>query len=139
MALALDPTPALHTWSLFRTMGRFVAPGSAPSGGLTENASADGLALLERPGQLAAHGFGIGETTHALSHEGKRYFGVLQILRPDDGPGADLSQVRASNGLGIRTVERRLQLEYGARGVLRIETAPGAGFLATMSIPLESH
>ena len=43
--------------------------------------------LKEVESQFAAHGFGIGETTHALSHEGKRYFGVLQILRPDDGPG----------------------------------------------------
>lgn len=43
--------------------------------------------LKEVESQLTAHGFGIGETTHALSHEGKRYFGVLQILRPDDGPG----------------------------------------------------
>ena len=42
--------------------------------------------LKEVESQLTAHGFGIGETTHALSHEGKRYFGVLQILRPDDGP-----------------------------------------------------
>lgn len=42
--------------------------------------------LKEVESQLAAHGFGIGETTHALSHEGKRYFGVLQIQRPDDGP-----------------------------------------------------
>lgn len=43
--------------------------------------------LKEVESQLTAHGFGIGETTHALSHEGKRYFGVLQILQPDDGPG----------------------------------------------------
>lgn len=43
--------------------------------------------LKEVESQLTAYGFGIGETTHALSHEGKRYFGVLQILRPDDGPG----------------------------------------------------
>ncbi len=35
MATTLDPTKALHTWSLFRTMGRFVAPGSAPTGGLS--------------------------------------------------------------------------------------------------------
>jgi hypothetical protein len=64
--------------------------------------------------------------------------GTLAMTVGDDGPGADLSQVRASNGLGIRTVERRLQLEYGAAGALAIETAPGAGFVVTMSIPLAS-
>lgn len=64
MAHALDPTKALHTWSLFRTMGRFVAPGSAPSGVLTENAAADGLPLLELPGNLAAHGFTSAQLCH---------------------------------------------------------------------------
>ncbi|MDN6400562.1 MAG: sugar phosphate isomerase/epimerase [Brachybacterium sp.] len=62
--MPLDPTKAVHTWSLFRTMGRFVAPGSAPSGVLTENPSTDGLDLLELPGQLAAHGFASAQLCH---------------------------------------------------------------------------
>jgi hypothetical protein len=62
--------------------------------------------------------------------------GTLAMTVGDDGPGADIGQVRASNGLGIRTVERRLQLEYGPAGALAIETAPGAGFVVTMSVPL---
>lgn len=64
MAHSLDPTKALHTWSLFRTMGRFVAAGSAPSGVLTENTSGEGLDLLELPGQLAAHGFKSAQLCH---------------------------------------------------------------------------
>jgi sensor histidine kinase YesM len=44
--------------------------------------------------------------------------------------------VRTSTGLGIRTVDRRLRLEYGAGNGLAIDTAPGAGFAVTMSIPL---
>jgi len=63
----------------------------------------------------------------------------LTMSVADDGPGADLTAVQQSNGLGLRTIERRLQLEYGPRGALQIETAPGAGFTATMAIPLESH
>ena len=63
---------------------------------------------------------------------------LLTMTVGDDGPGADLAAVKQSDGLGIRTVERRLQLEYGARGNLSIATAPGAGFVVTMSIPLES-
>jgi sensor histidine kinase YesM len=63
--------------------------------------------------------------------------GMLTLTVRDDGPGADMAAVRASNGLGIRTVDRRLQLEYGAGSALAIETAPGAGFAVTMSIPLE--
>lgn len=63
---------------------------------------------------------------------------ALTLSVRDDGPGADLDSVRASNGLGIRTVDRRLRLEYGAGNGLAIETAPGAGFAVTMSIPLAS-
>jgi sensor histidine kinase YesM len=63
---------------------------------------------------------------------------LLTMSVGDDGPGADLANVRQSKGLGIRTVERRLQLEYGPRGALQIETAPGSGFMVTMSIPLET-
>jgi len=61
---------------------------------------------------------------------------LLALTVGDDGPGAELDAVRRSDGLGIRTVERRLQLEYGPRGALAIDTAPGAGFVVTMSIPL---
>jgi sensor histidine kinase YesM len=62
--------------------------------------------------------------------------GLLAMTISDDGPGAEPAAVRGSNGLGIRTVERRLSLEYGPRGALAIETAPGSGFVVTMSIPL---
>ena len=64
MTRTLDPTPAVHTWSLFRTMGRFVAPGSAPSGDLAENTDGGGLPLLELPAQLAAHGFTSAQLCH---------------------------------------------------------------------------
>lgn len=54
---ALTPADkALHSWSLFRTLGRFVAPGSMPSGGLPEG-DEGGLALLDLPAELAARGY----------------------------------------------------------------------------------
>lgn len=62
----------------------------------------------------------------------------LHMTVRDDGPGADAAQVRASTGLGIRTVERRLALEYGARASFDISTMPGAGFDVSLSIPLEA-
>lgn len=64
MTTPLDPTRAVHTWSLFRTMGRYVAPGSAPSGALAENATSEGLDLLELPAQLAAHGVASAQLCH---------------------------------------------------------------------------
>jgi LytS/YehU family sensor histidine kinase len=62
----------------------------------------------------------------------------LTISVSDNGPGAQLALVRQSDGLGIRTVERRLQLEYGARAAFRIDTSPGAGFDVSLSIPLDA-
>jgi LytS/YehU family sensor histidine kinase len=59
----------------------------------------------------------------------------VTITVGDDGPGADPAAVHASTGLGIRTVARRLQLEYGERGGLDIVTAPGAGFAVTLAVP----
>lgn len=61
--------------------------------------------------------------------------GALTLTVGDDGPGAELDAVRASSGLGIRTVDRRLRLEYGPAGGLAIDTRPGAGFTVTLSIP----
>jgi hypothetical protein len=64
--------------------------------------------------------------------------GRLLMTVRDDGPGADRAQIDASTGLGIRTVARRLQLDYGARAEFDIDTAPGAGFEVRLSIPLEA-
>jgi len=60
----------------------------------------------------------------------------LDIAVSDDGPGCDMLAMKESSGLGVKTVARRLQLEYGQRGNLEIKTAPGAGCAIHLSIPL---
>jgi LytS/YehU family sensor histidine kinase len=62
--------------------------------------------------------------------------GRLLLSVRDDGPGADLAHIKASKGLGIRTVERRLRLGYGERACFNIDTAPGAGFEVALSLPM---
>lgn len=48
------------------------------------------IALLDRVRtQLADCGFGVRDETHALSHDGQRYFGVLQISSPSGGHRED--------------------------------------------------
>jgi LytS/YehU family sensor histidine kinase len=91
---------------------------------LVENSIKHAFNPHSRPGRLV-----IRTRVDAASH-------ALSITVDDDGPGAEPAAVRESRGLGIRTVERRLQLEYGAAGGLQIDTAPGAGFSVTMAIPL---
>jgi Histidine kinase len=63
----------------------------------------------------------------------------LLIGVSDDGPGCDLAAVGQSKGLGVRTVERRLKLEYRDRATFDIATAPRAGFRVQMMIPAEQN
>jgi signal transduction histidine kinase len=63
----------------------------------------------------------------------------LVIVVNDDGPGCDLATVSQSTGLGVRTVERRLKLEYRERATFNISTAPKLGFSAQMAIPVAEN
>lgn len=57
------PVKAVHSWSLFRTMGRLVAPGSMPSGDLPEGGGG-ALDLLGLPAELARRGFTSTQVCH---------------------------------------------------------------------------
>jgi len=50
-------TRAVSTWSLNRTLGRFVGPGSAITGGDRRPPAPGALSLLELPAALKAHGY----------------------------------------------------------------------------------
>jgi sensor histidine kinase YesM len=90
---------------------------------LVENSIKHAFNPHSRPGRLTIRS-GIDPRSQALT-----------VTVADDGPGAEALAVRTTRGLGIRTVERRLQLEYGEQYGLDIATAPGAGFAVTMTIP----
>jgi sensor histidine kinase YesM len=115
--------PRLHVeWDLDARAGHHALPALSLQP-LVENSIKHAFNPHSRPGRLS-----IRTQLDALR-------GTVTITVGDDGPGADLAAVHVSNGLGIRTVARRLQLEYGARGGLDIVTSPGAGFAVTMAIP----
>ena len=97
MALALDTTHALHTWSLFRTMGRYVAPGSAPSGALAENTDGGGLPLLELPAQLAAHGFASAQLCHFYLPTTEASY-LAELRAAFDAAGVDLEVLLVDDG-----------------------------------------
>lgn len=59
----MPPPKALHTWSLFRTLGRYVAAGSMPSGDLLEGGGSE-LTLLDLPAELARHGYKSAQLCH---------------------------------------------------------------------------
>ncbi len=60
----------------------------------------------------------------------------LAISVRDDGPGAVQDKVHSTDGLGVKTVARRLALEYGEKASFSIETAPDAGFEVRLLIPV---
>lgn len=61
--------------------------------------------------------------------------GALTMTVRDTGPGVDPAAIAASSGLGLRTIERRLQLDYGSRAAMRVNSAPGEGFSVSVTIP----
>jgi sugar phosphate isomerase/epimerase len=106
MSDPLRRTKAVHTWSLFRTLGRYVASGSMPSGGLVE-AEGHGVSLLDLPEELSRRGYRSVQLCHFyLASRGTSYLsevraafdeaGVeIECLLIDDGDLADPSAADA--------------------------------------------
>lgn len=61
---------------------------------------------------------------------------VLRVC--DDGRGATPDEVETAPGIGIKAVRGRLESRYPSRGRLDVVTAPGAGFEATVRIPVSA-
>ena len=59
----MSVTKATHSWSLFRTLGCFVAPGSMPYGQMPEGGGTR-LPLTDLPAALARHGYGSVQLCH---------------------------------------------------------------------------
>ncbi len=61
--------------------------------------------------------------------------GAVLIEVRDDGPGSAPGAWRQGDGLGLKTVERRIAMVYGSAGGFDVRTAPGEGFVVTLRIP----
>lgn len=121
---ALRLGPRLHVdWSLDEAAAGYGVPALSIQP-LVENSIKHAFNPRSQPGNLL-----IRTKLRALQSE-------VDITIRDDGPGAELAQVQTSGGIGVKTVERRLQLEYGKRASFRIQTAPGQGFEICVTIPL---
>ncbi|MBI3283813.1 MAG: histidine kinase [Burkholderiales bacterium] len=109
-------------WELDATAAAYALPALTLQP-LVENSIKHAFNPRSQPGRLAIK--------TQLNHSRQQ----LEITVSDDGPGAELSEVQASDGIGVKTVQRRLQLEYGALAQFEIRTAPGQGFAVLLTIP----
>lgn len=60
--------------------------------------------------------------------------GSLELSVADDGPGAESASADGP-GIGLQSLRQRLDALYGDRASVRIETAPGAGYRVTLTLP----
>jgi signal transduction histidine kinase len=61
--------------------------------------------------------------------------GTLHLEVRDDGPGSAPEATARGQGLGLKTVARRLALLFGERASMAIHTRPGAGFVVRLTMP----
>ena len=86
---------------------------------LAENAVKHGIEPKPGPGRIALRAYRDGAT--------------LRLEVSDDGVGL---QPGAGGGLGLQNLRAQLQTHYGAHASLRLESRPGGGTRAALSLPL---
>jgi signal transduction histidine kinase len=62
--------------------------------------------------------------------------GTLRIRVSDDGPGTTRQAAESAPGLGLRALRQRIEAGGADASRLEIATAPGAGFQATVTLPV---
>lgn len=61
---------------------------------------------------------------------------TLCLIVRDDGVGTHLQEKRSSGSTGLRRLCERLKWEFGERAQLQLASMPGAGFSASLTLPL---
>lgn len=109
------PAKALHSWSLFRTLGRFVAHGSMPSGGMPAGGGG-GLDLLALPAALAEHGFSSVQLCHFyLPRVDPDY--LAELRTSFDAAGVDLECFLIDDGDLVHPSDAAAQLDWISRWI----------------------
>jgi sugar phosphate isomerase/epimerase len=93
-------TRAVSSWSLHRTLGRYVADDPEPEGsdGLRPTGPVAATSLLELPGQLLVHGYDTVQLCHFhLPHRDAGYLDELRAALKDSGIALDALLVDAGD------------------------------------------
>jgi Putative regulator of cell autolysis len=83
------------------------------------------------------HAISIRPESGLLRLTAQRRDGWLLLEVYDDGPGAELEELDASTGSGLRITQQRLKTRFGDRASFRVITEPQKGFTVRMAIPAD--
>ena len=83
------------------------------------------------------HGLGrkVGESRITIQTTLRAGHAVIEIVDNGIGMPADRLTARSDHGIGLRNVNERLRVIYGANYALHLESVPGQGTLARIEIP----
>ena len=77
----------------------------------------------------------VGGGTITISSQRAEGHTVIEVIDDGRGMGTDGPQAGETGGIGLRNVDERLQVIYGANYHLKLSRAPGAGTCARIEIP----
>jgi LytS/YehU family sensor histidine kinase len=102
-----------------------------------ENETIPALLLQPLVENAIVHGVGGRIGAGQVSIRGWRDGAILRLAVQDDGPGPAEPNGRAS-GIGLSNTRARLAVLYGNAANLTLESAPGGGTRATVSLPIRT-
>jgi signal transduction histidine kinase len=100
---------------------------------LVENAVKHGISPLKRGGTVTI------SASLDATDDARRAMSILRVVVADTGAGLDhltLDEPGKGEGVGLRSIERRLAVHYGDSASLSVTSAPGPGTRAELRMPV---
>jgi two-component system LytT family sensor kinase len=101
---------------------------------LVENAVKHGISPLKRGGTVTI------SASLDTAEDARRSMSMLRVTVADTGAGLDsltLDEPGKGEGVGLRSIERRLAVHYGDRASLAVTSLPGLETRAELRLPME--
>ena len=122
LSYEIDFAPELHGLQILKLL---IQP-------LVENAIYHGIKNIEGPGLIRITGERHGESMVIRISDNGVGMAPDQLVALRDG----LIEPRPANGVGVRNVQERIHVYFGLEYGVSFESAPGAGTVATIRIPV---
>ena len=67
----------------------------------------------------------------------RRFGGALEVVVEDDGVGPAEMPIDSAGGIGLRTVQHRIETRYDGAGRFSVSGSPGSGFRVALAFPAD--